>query len=429
MFQRWKKNRGKWMIALAILGPGLITASVDNDSGGIATYALAGAHFGYSLLWTLIPITLLLIFTLDLSTKLGISTRTGLAALIREKFRVRLTLPLLLLVLIANLGTTTSEFAGISSSFKIFFADTFAQIPLLEKLFQAGIILLCAVFIWVFILKGTYKRIEKTFIVLALFYVTYIISAILAKPDWSLALKSLVVPTFDLDPKFLLTMVGVIGTTITPWMYFFHNSTLVEKDVGEANLRASRIDALLGSIATDIISFFIIVAVAATIFVNHLPVETVADIGQSLVPLAGKYAGFLFAFGLLNASLFGAAVLPLSTAYTICEALGWETGIDKGFRSAPQFYGVFTGMIAIAASIILIPKIPLLSIMFISQVANGLLLPFFLVYLILLAEDEKLMGRYRLKGVLRVFGWSAAGILIVLNLVTIAAPIFGVKFI
>jgi len=411
------------MIFLAIAGPGLITASVDNDSGGIATYALAGARYGYTLLWTLIPITLLLIFTLDLSTKLGITTRTGLAALIREKFRLKLTLPLLFLVLIANLGTTTSEFAGISSSFQIFFAGTFANYPVVEAVFQASIILLCASLIWVFILKGSYKRIEKTFIVLVLFYVTYIISAFLAKPDWSLALTSLVVPSFQFNTGFLLTAVGVVGTTITPWMYFFHNSTLVEKGVGKENLRNSRIDALLGCIMTDVISFFIIVAVASTIFVNHLPATTVADIGQSLVPLAGKYAGFLFAFGLLNASLFGAAVLPLSTAYTICEALGWETGIDKGFRAAPQFYSIFTGMIAISAAIILTPKMPLLLIMFTSQIANGLLLPFFLVYLMLLAEDEKLMGRYRLKGFLRYFGWIATAILIVLNLLTAVAPL------
>jgi len=411
------------MIFLAIAGPGLITASVDNDSGGIATYALAGARYGYTLLWTLIPITLLLIFTLDLSTKLGITTRTGLAALIREKFRLKLTLPLLFLVLIANLGTTTSEFAGISSSFQIFFAGTFANYPVVEAVFQASIILLCASLIWVFILKGSYKRIEKTFIVLVLFYVTYIISAFLAKPDWSLALTSLVVPSFQFNTGFLLTAVGVVGTTITPGMYFFHNSTLVEKGVGKENLRNSRIDALLGCIMTDVISFFIIVAVASTIFVNHLPATTVADIGQSLVPLAGKYAGFLFAFGLLNASLFGAAVLPLSTAYTICEALGWETGIDKGFRAAPQFYSIFTGMIAISAAIILTPKMPLLLIMFTSQIANGLLLPFFLVYLMLLAEDEKLMGRYRLKGFLRYFGWIATAILIVLNLLTAVAPL------
>ena len=423
MLERWKNMRKKLMIFLAIAGPGLITASVDNDSGGIATYALAGARYGYTLLWTLIPITLLLIFTLDLSTKLGITTRTGLAALIREKFRLKLTLPLLFLVLIANLGTTTSEFAGISSSFQIFFAGTFANYPVVEAVFQASIILLCASLIWVFILKGSYKRIEKTFIVLVLFYVTYIISAFLAKPDWSLALTSLVVPSFQFNTGFLLTAVGVVGTTITPWMYFFHNSTLVEKGVGKENLRNSRIDALLGCIMTDVISFFIIVAVASTIFVNHLPATTVADIGQSLVPLAGKYAGFLFAFGLLNASLFGAAVLPLSTAYTICEALGWETGIDKGFRAAPQFYSIFTGMIAISAAIILTPKMPLLLIMFTSQIANGLLLPFFLVYLMLLAEDEKLMGRYRLKGFLRYFGWIATAILIVLNLLTAVAPL------
>ena len=408
------------------MGPGIITATAGNDSGGIATYAVAGAQFGYGLLWALIPVAILLIYTLDISTKLGIVTRLGLAALIREKFRVKLTISLLILVLIANFGTTVSEFAGISSSFQIISNElnlNGGDIPW-GTILQTIAVILSSIIIWIFIVKGNYRRVEKVFLTLIVFYAAYVISAFLAKPDWPVAVKSLVVPTFSTDPAFLFTMVGVIGTTIAPWMYFYHNSTIAEKGISEDDLKLSRIDSCVGSILTNIIVFFIMVAAAATIFVNKLPVKTVEDIGHSLIPFAGEYAGYLFAFGLFNASIFAAAILPLSTAYAICEALGWETGIDKGFREAPQFYSIFTGMIATGALIVLIPHAPLLFIMRLSQVANGVVLPFFLVYLLLLAEDEKLMGKYAARGIVRWFGWLIAVILIGLDITLLAAPLF-----
>lgn len=406
------------------MGPGLITASADNDSGGIATYAVAGAQYGYSLLWTLIPVTILLIYTLDISTKLGVMTRQGLAALIREKFRVKLTLIILALVLLANFGTTVSEFAGILSSFRI----VSSEMQLNAGSFPWGTVLetvaviLSSILVWAFIVKGSYKRVEKIFLILIIFYGAYIVSAFLAKPDWSAAAHGLLVPTMKFDSGYLFTMIGLIGTTITPWMYFYHNATVAEKGINEEDLKYSRIDAWIGSIVTDVVAFFIVVASAATIFVNKLSVNSIDDIGLSLAPIAGQYAGYLFAFGLFNASLFAAAILPLSTAYTICEALGWETGIDMSFEEAPQFYSIFTGMIAIGALLVLIPGAPLLMIMRISQVANGILLPVFMVYLLLLAQDEKLMGKYALRGPVLWFGWMAGAILIILDLLLFIAP-------
>lgn len=428
MIEKLKTHWKRIAFFMAIMGPGLITATADNDSGGITTYAVAGAQFGYALIWTLIPVTLLLVYTLDISTKLGVVTHQGLAALIREKFRVKLTLPLLLLVFIANFGTTISEFAGISSSFNIIGRQLHLYTNSMFSwgtILQSAAVVISAIIVWFFVVKGDYKRVEKVFLTLVIFYATYVISAIIAKPDWNAALTSLVVPTIRLDAPFIFTTIGVIGTTITPWMYFYLNSTVAEKGVTEDDLKYSRIDAFFGSLITDIIAFFIMVAAAATIFVNKLPVNTVEDIGRSLAPLAGQYASYLFAFGLFNASIFAAAILPLSTAYTICEALGWETGIGKQYKEAPQFYGIFTGMIVVSALIILIPGMPLLMIMRASQVANGVLLPFFMVYLLLLAEDERLMGKYAVRGIMRWIGWLAAVILIILDLILFFGPAFG----
>lgn len=428
MIEKLKTHWKRIAFFMAIMGPGLITATADNDSGGITTYAVAGAQFGYALIWTLIPVTLLLVYTLDISTKLGVVTHQGLAALIREKFRVKLTLPLLLLVFIANFGTTISEFAGISSSFNIIGRQLHIYTDSMFSwgtILQSAAVIISAIIVWFFVVKGDYKRVEKVFLTLVIFYATYVISAIIAKPDWSAALTSLVVPTIRFDAPFIFTTIGVIGTTITPWMYFYLNSTVAEKGVTEDDLKYSRIDAFFGSLITDIIAFFIMVAAAATIFVNKLPVNTVEDIGRSLAPLAGQYASYLFAFGLFNASIFAAAILPLSTAYTICEALGWETGIGKQYKEAPQFYGIFTGMIVVSALIILIPGMPLLMIMRASQVANGILLPFFMIYLLLLAEDERLMGKYAVRGIMRWIGWLAAVILIILDLILFFGPAFG----
>lgn len=405
------------------MGPGLITATADNDSGGIATYAVAGAQFGYSMLWTLIPVTVLLIYTLDISTKLGVMTRQGLAALIREKFRVKFTLIILALVLVANFGTTVSEFAGLLSSFRMVSSGMHLNAGSVPwgTILETIAVILSSILVWAFIVKGSYKRVEKIFLIVVVFYAAYIISAILAKPDWNAAMHGLFVPTINFEPSYLFTMIGLIGTTVTPWMYFYHNSTVAEKGINEEDLKLSRIDSMIGSLLTDIVSFFIIVASAATVFAHKIVVNTIDDVGISLAPIAGQYAGYLFAFGLFNASLFAAAILPLSTAYTICEALGWETGIDMSFEEAPQFYSIFTGLIVAGALLVLIPGAPLLMIMRTSQVANGILLPIFMIYLLLLAQDEKLMGKYAVKGFWLWFGWLAGAVLIALDILLVLA--------
>lgn len=420
--EKLSKRWAKIGLLLAIIGPGLITGFVDNDAGGIATYSIAGAKFGYTLLWTLIPITVLLVYTMNITAKIGVVTRLGLAELIREKFRIKLTLFILMLVLIANIGTTTSEFSGISSSLYIFSKNLGGNTVLWTTLLPILGIITVGILAWFVVVKGTYKSIEKVLLLMVFFYVAYIISAILAKPDWGLALKSLVVPTLRLDAGFLFTTVGIIGTTITPWMYFYLQATMIEKGIKKEDLRYSQIDTTVGGISTNVFSFFMIVACAATLFAHNIPVSQVEDIGLSLAPLAGKYASYLFAFGLLNASIFGAFILPLSTSYIICEALGFELGMNKKFSEAPIFYGIFTAILIIGIIIVAIPGMPLLMIMRISQVANGLVLPFFLYYLMRIAEDASIMGEFKTKGFWRIFGWLCVALILVLNIALLASP-------
>jgi len=411
-------------LLLAIIGPGLITGTADNDSGGIATYSIAGAKFGYSMLWTLIPITILLVYTMNITSKIAIVARIGLAELIREKFRIKLTLLILFFVLIANIGTTASEFSGISSSLYIISKGLGVTSPFLNSIIPIIGIIAAGVIAWFTIVKGTYRSIEKMLLFMVFFYFSYVISAILAKPDWTEALKGLVIPTLRFDGPFLFTVVGVIGTTITPWMYFYLQATTVEKGVKQEELKYNQIDTTVGGMSTDIFSFFMIVACAATLFANNIPVERVEDIGIALQPLAGKYAFLLFALGLFNASLFGAFILPITTAYIICEALGWELGINKKFKEAKEFYIIFTTLLVIGIITVAIPGMPLLMIMRISQVANGVILPLFLFYLMRIAEDRNIMGEYATRGFWRIFGWVCIVLISLLNIALLFQPLF-----
>lgn len=422
--ERLSSRWARLAVLLAIIGPGIITGQVDNDAGGIATYSIAGARFGYSMLWTLIPITVLLVFTMNITTKTGIVSRLGLAELIREKFRIKLTLFVLALVLISNMGTTISEFSGISSSLHILGKNIGGDNLFWGVIAPIAGVILSGIVAWFVVVKGTYKSIEKLFLTMALFYITYIISAFLAGPDWSAALKGLFVPTLKFDGPFLFTMVGVVGTTVAPWMYFYLQSTAIEKGIKKEDLKYSQIDTTVGGIFTDIFSFFMIVACAATLFAHNIPVNNVGDIGVSLAPLAGRYASYLFAFGLLNASIFGAFILPLSTSYIICEALGFELGMNKKFREAPIFYGIFTVILIIGVITVIIPGMPLLMVMRVSQVANGLVLPFFLYFLMRIAEDKILMGEYATRGFWKIFGWISVAVLTILNIALLVAPFF-----
>jgi len=379
---------------LAVLGPGIITSNVDNDAGGITTYSLAGANFGYTLLWSLIPITLVLIIVQEMCARMGVVTGKGLADLIRENYGVKITFLMMTALFFVNLGNTISEFAGIAASCEIFGVSKFLSVPL------------CAMAVWLLVVKGTYKSVEKVFLVACVFYITYIFSGFLAKPDWAEVIPQTFKPAFQFRSFAYLTMLmGLVGTTIAPWMQFYLQASVVEKGVSLENYKYSWADVVVGSFVVNFVAFFIIVACAATIFKAGIHVETAKDAAMALAPLAGKYCASLFAFGLLNASLFAASILPLSTAYSICEAFGWESGVNKKFREAPHFYSIYTGTIVFSAGLVLLPKFPLIKAMYISQVINGILLPFVLIFMLLLINKRELMGGYINSRFFNIVSW------------------------
>ncbi|VVB72835.1 Divalent metal cation transporter MntH [uncultured archaeon] len=412
-FRNYLKNRAprltkaEFAIFLGILGPGIITASVDNDAGGITTYSIAGAHFGYSLLWTLIPITLALFVVQEMVARMGVVTGKGLADLIRETFGVKPTVILLLGLIIANLCTTTAEFAGIAASMEIFGVSKYISVPV------------AATMVWLAIVKGNFRSIEKIFLISSSVYITYIISGLFLHPDWKFLLTQTVTPSVNLEPSYLYMVIGVVGTTITPWMQFYLQSTVVEKGVQISEYRYTKWDVYIGCLITDVVSYFIIFTCAATIFVQGIRIETAKDAAQALFPLAGSYSAWLFAFGLLNASLFAASILPLSTSYFLCEGMGWDSGLDKRFRDAPQFYSLYTLLIALGAIIILFPDAPLLTIMVLSQVINGSLLPLVLIFMLLLINNKKIMGKYTNSKAFNIVAWTTTIIMSILTVLLV----------
>ena len=364
------------------MGPGIITANVDNDAGGITTYSLAGSQFGYSLLWTFIPMIIALAVIQEMGVRMGIVSGKGLADLIREKVGIKFTFLMMIALLMANFGNVLAEFSGIAVSAGIFGVPRFIALPA------------AALFVWLLVVKGNYKSVEKVFLLASSLYLSYIVAGFLAGPNWGLAAKSVILPQVSLSTAYITMVIGIVGTTIAPWMMFYIQSSVVEKGISLKNLKYSKIDAIFGAIVVNIVAFFIVLACAATIYTNGIQVTNVADVSNALVPLAGHYASILFAFGFLNASLFAASILPLSTAYYVCESLGFEAGVSKGFREAPVFHGLYLGLIILAVIIIMIPSVPLLTILFLSQVANGLLLPFVLILMLLIINDKRVMGKY-----------------------------------
>ena len=378
-----KRSKTRILIFLAVVGPGFITANVDNDAGGIYTYSLAGARYGYSLLWTLIPITLVLIVVQEMSARLGAVTGKGLADLIREEFGFRTTFFVMLALTAANLTNVMAEFAGVASSLEIFGIPKYVSVPVV------------AVFVWLLVVRGTYKSVEKVFLVACSFYVCYVFSGIMAKPDWLLAAKSTFRPAFPLESGYLVMLVGVIGATVAPWMQFYLQSAIVEKGVEQKQYAESRVEVIVGCIVMIVVTFFIVVSCAATLHIaGTRNIADAADAAVALRPLAGEYASILFALGLLNASVFAASILPLATAYSVCEGLGFEAGVNKKFREAPVFYWLYTLLIAVGAGLILIPGIPLVFVSYFSQVANGFLLPFVLLLMLSLVNRTYLMGHH-----------------------------------
>jgi NRAMP (natural resistance-associated macrophage protein)-like metal ion transporter len=406
-----KNTLAELAIFFGVLGPGIITANVDNDAGGITTYSIAGAHFGYSILWTLIPITIALFVVQEMCARMGVVTGKGLADLIRETFGVKPTVLLLLGIIIANLGTTCAEFAGVAASMEIFGVSKYISVPF------------AAALVWLVIVKGNYRSIEKIFLISSSIYITYIISGLLIHPDWKFLFTQTITPSVSLNSGYLYMVIGVVGTTIAPWMQFYLQSTVVEKGVKVSEYKYTKWDVYVGCIITDVVSYFIIFTCAATIFAHGMQIETAKDAALALFPLAGEYAASLFAFGLLNASLFAASILPLSTAYFLCEGMGWDSGLNKRFWDAPQFYLLYTLLIVIGAVIILIPDAPLLTIMVLSQVINGSLLPFVLVFMLLLINNKKLMGEYTNSKIFNVIAWSTTIIMSVLTLMLVVSAL------
>jgi NRAMP (natural resistance-associated macrophage protein)-like metal ion transporter len=405
----WFKKR--WLSIWAVLilmGPGIITSNVDNDAGGIATYSLAGAGFGFSMLWTMIPIAVLLIVVQEMSARMALASGKGLSDLIRERYGVKWAFYVMVVLVINNLGNTLAEFAGIAAALEIFGVSRFLSVPL-SMLFV----------LWL-VVKGTYGKVEKVFLTACLFYVAYVVAGFLVKPDWTEVMSSLATPTIRWETSFLVTLVGVVGTTIAPWQMFYLQASMVDKGLRLKDLKAARVDVIAGAVAVNVVAFFIILACAATLFKAGITVNSAEEAALALKPVAGSYCTWLFAFGLLNASLFAASILPLSTAYTVCEALGWESSLDCKFSEAPQFYGLYCFIVLFSGLIILAPNLPLISIMFWSQVLNGLVLPVVLVFMILLTNDPEVMKSHTNGPFLNAASWSSLLVLVGLS----AAMIF-----
>jgi NRAMP (natural resistance-associated macrophage protein)-like metal ion transporter len=409
---RNKFDRTQIILLLSVIGPGIITAAVDNDPGGITTYSVAGSHYGYLLLWTIIPIIIALILIQEMAARMGIVTGKGLADLIRENFGLRATFYVMLILVVVNFGNVLSEFAGIAAAGEIFGIARYILVPI------------CAIGIWLLVVYGNYKVVERVFLIASIVYVSYIISGILARPPWGNVVVQLVTPHMVWKADYFIIIMGLIGTTIAPWMMFYLQSSIVEKGLKTSDLKYSKVDVISGSVVTGIVAFFIIVACAITLYANNIPVNTAEEAARALFPLAGVYAAALFAFGLFNAGVFSAAILPLSTAYSVCEGLGWESGVNKRFKEAPQFYFLITFLIAVGAGIILLPNMPLIKIMLISQVLNGILLPIILVYMLRLSSNKKLMGEHSNSKAFNIFTWGICILIIILTFFLTISYIF-----
>ena len=396
------------LLFFAVVGPGFITANVDNDAGGIWTYSSAGAQFGHLLLWTMIPITLALIVVQEMTARMGAVTGKGLSDLIREEFGFRITFFMMIGILITNFGNVVAEFAGIAGSLELFGLSKYYTVPI------------CAVIVWLIVVKGQYKSVEKVFLAASFFYITYIVAGVLAKPAWGEALIRTIKPPARaawFQQGYVYMVIGLVGTTIAPWMQFYLQSSIVEKGVTKRQFKASQLDVITGCIFTDVVAWFIIVACAATLYAHgYRNVADAKDAAQALRPLAGDYAYILFSMGLFNASLFAASILPLSTAYTVCEGLGFESGVGLKFGEAPVFYWLYTILIAAGAGVILTPNLPLVKITILSQVVNGVVLPFVLIFMLLLINKKELMGDYVNSRLFNGIAWATTVIMIGLTI-------------
>lgn len=402
-------------VFLSIMGPGIITANIDNDASGITTYSVAGARFGYSLLWMLIPTTVALVVVQEMVARMGAVTGKGLSDLIRENYGVKSTFYMMCVLFVANFGTTVANFAGWAASMEILGLSKYLMVPV------------GALFIWILVVKGSYRFVERILLFACLLYFGYVLSGFMAKPDWSQVIYHTFVPQIKWQPEFVMLSIGIIGTTITPWMQFYLQSSIAEKGIKKDEYKASRLDVLIGCSITDIISFFIIVTCATTLFSQGIRIHEASEAAIALKPLAGNYAFLIFAVSLANAALLGAIIVPLATSYYICEAMGWERGVNKTFKEAPQFMGIYTFMIVTASLVILIPEVPLVFLMVLSSVLNGILLPFVLVFAIALVNNRSLMGEYVNPKIYNIISWGTVGVISLLTAFFLITMLFPLK--
>jgi NRAMP (natural resistance-associated macrophage protein)-like metal ion transporter len=413
IFSRTNQWRHRVFLFLAVIGPGIITSNVDNDAGGIITYTQAGSAYGYTLLWALVPMTIALYVTMEMCARMGVITGKGLSDLIREEFGFRSTFFVMVVGFLVDLSNVVAEFAGIAASMQIFGVSKYIAVPI------------AAVLVWFLVLKGNYRQVEIVFLIACVFYLTYLLSAVFAKPDWVLAARMTVVPSIHFETGYLITLTALVGTTIAPWQFFYLQAGFVEKKVGPRQYPQARLDVLFGSISCMIIVFFIIICTAATL--NRTGLTNISDAGEAakaLIPLAGKWAGLTFAFGLLNASLFAATILPLSTAHVICEGMGFEAGLDHKFREAPAFYWLYTILILVGGGIVLLPNAPLWKIFIFSQVGNGIWLPIVVIFILLLVNRKDLMGEHTNGFFFNLIAWITAIAMIILTFVLVGQAIY-----
>ncbi len=407
MRSRFRVWFGSLAVFLSVLGPGIITGSVDNDAGGITTYSVAGALYGYNMLWTLIPSLIVLYVVQEMNARMGVVTGKGLADLIRENFGVKITFFIFLALIVADIGNTATEFAGIAGSMKIFGINKYISVPA------------CAIIVWLIVVKGTYKSSEKIFLIFSLFLLAYVVSAVMAKPDWKEIGSAIVMPTVYSDFNYIGMVMGIVGTTIAPWMQFYMQSAVIEKGLRVKHYKFVLADVMIGCIITIVVAFFIMVSCGATLHKEGIQINEAKDAAMALKPLAGLMASYVFGFGLFIASLFSAAILPIAASFYICEAFGFEAGVDKKLKEAPTFYFLFTAIMAISVGIILIPNAPLITITIWSQVLNGVLLPIVLICMMIMVNKVDIMGKYKNSRATNIIGWSTISVITALSLTLI----------
>ena len=410
-------RRARWLrsllIFLAVLGPGIVTGSVDNDVGGITTYSVAGAMYGFHYIWSLFPCAVVLFLVQEMNARMGIVTGKGLADLIRENAGVKITALIFAGLLLADLANTTTEFAGVAGSMDIFGVSKYIAVPI------------SAIGVWFLVAKGTYKMAERIFLVFSLFLLSYVVSAVMGHPDWGEVARAVVHPKLQTDTAYIALGIGLVGTTIAPWMQFYMQSAVIEKGLKIEDYRYTLADVAVGCFLTIIVAFFIMVACGSTLHVHGVVINDAGDAAKALQPLAGRLSSYIFAAGLFVAAIFSATILPVATAFYVCEAFGFEAGIDKTPAQAPQFYALFTAILAVGAGIILIPNAPLIKISVWSQIVNGLLFPVVLICIMILINNKEIMGKYKNGLVANIIGWTASVVLSGMSLWLVVSGLLG----